>query len=39
MGMFIPFSDDNSDQLIRPVVNYALIAINLLVFFFLQGMG
>ena len=37
--MFIPLSDDNSDRRIRPVVNYTLIAINLLVFFFLQGMG
>jgi membrane associated rhomboid family serine protease len=37
--MFIPLGDDNSDRRIRPVVNYTLIAINLLVFFFLQGMG
>ena len=37
--MFIPLSDDNSDQRIRPLVNYALIAVNLLVFFFLQDMG
>ncbi len=37
--MFIPLSDDNSDRRIRPVVNYTLIAINLIVFFFLQGMG
>ena len=37
--MFIPLSDDNSDRRIRPVVNYTLIAINLLVFFFLQGLG
>ena len=37
--MFIPLGDDNSDRRIRPVVNYALIGLNLLVFFFLQGMG
>ena len=37
--MFIPLGDDNSDRRIQPVVNYTLIAINLLVFFFLQGMG
>ena len=37
--MFIPLGDDNSDRRIRPVVNYTLIAINLLVFFFLQGLG
>jgi membrane associated rhomboid family serine protease len=37
--MFIPLGDDNTDRRIRPVVNYALIGLNLLVFFFLQGMG
>jgi membrane associated rhomboid family serine protease len=37
--MFIPLGDDNSDRRIRPVVNYALIGLNILVFFFLQGMG
>ena len=37
--MFIPLGDDNSDRSIRPVVNYALIGLNILVFFFLQGMG
>ena len=37
--MFIPLGDDNSDRRIQPVVNYALIGLNLLVFFFLQGMG
>jgi membrane associated rhomboid family serine protease len=34
-----PIGDDNSDRRITPVVNYLLIAANLLVFFFLQGMG
>ena len=37
--MFIPLSDDNSDRRIRPLVNLSLIAVNLLVFFFLQGVG
>ena len=37
--MFIPLDDDNSDQRIRPFINFALIGINFLVFFFLQGMG
>ena len=35
----IPIGDDNSDRTMMPVVNYALIAINILVFVFLQGMG
>jgi membrane associated rhomboid family serine protease len=37
--MFIPLGDDNSDRRIRPLVNYALIALNVLVFVFLQGMA
>ncbi len=37
--MIFPIGDDNSDRTIVPVVNYILIAINLLVFFLLQGMG
>ncbi|MFZ2040089.1 MAG: rhomboid family intramembrane serine protease [Desulfobacterales bacterium] len=37
--MFIPLGDDNSDRRIQPIVNYALIGVNLLVFFLLQGMG
>ena len=37
--MFIPVGDDNSDRRIRPVINFALIGLNLLVFFFWQGMG
>jgi len=34
-----PIGDDNSDRTITPVVNYALIAVNVLVFVFLQGLG
>jgi membrane associated rhomboid family serine protease len=35
----LPIGDDNSDRTRMPMVNYALIAINILVFVFLQGMG
>ncbi len=34
-----PLGDDNSDMVITPFVNYAFIAINILVFVFLQGLG
>ena len=34
-----PLGDDNSDRIITPYVNYALIAANILVFVFLQGLG
>jgi membrane associated rhomboid family serine protease len=34
-----PLGDDNSDRVITPYVNYILIAINVLVFIFLQGFG
>jgi membrane associated rhomboid family serine protease len=37
--MIMPLGDDNSDRLSTPIVNYALIAINVLVFVFLQGLG
>ncbi len=37
--MFIPIGDDNSDRRIVPVVNFTIIAVNFLVFFFLQGGG
>ncbi len=37
--MLFPISDDNSDRVIKPIVNYALIVLNILVFVFLQGMG
>ena len=34
-----PLSDDNSDRIITPYINYAFIAINILVFVVLQGLG
>lgn len=34
-----PVGDDNSDRLRTPYINYTLIAINVLVFIFLQKMG
>lgn len=34
-----PIGDDDSDRRIAPIVNYALILINVLVFIFLQGAG
>ena len=34
-----PIGDDNSDRTITPYVNYIFIAINILVFVFLQGLG
>ncbi len=34
-----PIGDDNSDRHIQPIVNYSIIAINILVFVFLQGIG
>lgn len=37
--MVFPLYDDNSDRKTVPVVNYALIAINILVFVFLQQVG
>ena len=35
----LPIGDDDSDRRFAPLINYALIAINILVFVFLQGMG
>jgi membrane associated rhomboid family serine protease len=35
--MIFPIGDDNSDRTTVPVLNYLLIAINILVFVFLQG--
>jgi membrane associated rhomboid family serine protease len=35
--MIFPIGDDNSDRTSAPVINYLLIAINILVFVFLQG--
>lgn len=37
--MIFPISDDNTDRTTTPIVNYILIAINILVFVFLQQMG
>jgi len=37
--MLFPVGDDNSDRTMRPTVNYLLVAINVLVFVFLQGLG
>jgi membrane associated rhomboid family serine protease len=37
--MIFPIGDDNSDRTTTPVVNYILIAINILVFVLFQGMG
>lgn len=37
--MVFPLYDDNSDRLSTPFVNYAFIAINILVFVFLQQLG
>ena len=37
--MIFPISDDNSDRTTAPLVNYILIAINILVFVFLQQLG
>ena len=35
----LPIGDDNSDRHLTPVVNYVFIALNVLVFILLQGMG
>jgi membrane associated rhomboid family serine protease len=35
--MIFPIGDDNSDRTTTPIINYLLIAINVLVFVFLQG--
>ncbi|MBS1760330.1 MAG: rhomboid family intramembrane serine protease [Bacteroidetes bacterium] len=37
--MFFPLADDNSDRIIKPYVNYAIIALNVLVWVFFQGMN
>jgi membrane associated rhomboid family serine protease len=37
--MVFPLYDDNSDRTTTPVVNYILIAVNILVFVFLQQLG
>lgn len=37
--MFLPIGDDNRDRQSTPYINYLFIAINILVFIFLQHMG
>jgi membrane associated rhomboid family serine protease len=37
--MLFPIGDDNTDRTTTPLVNYVLIAANILVFVFLQGLG
>jgi rhomboid family protein len=37
--MLFPIGDDNRGRTTTPIVNYVLIAINVLVFVFLQGLG
>jgi membrane associated rhomboid family serine protease len=37
--MIMPIGDDNSDRKIPPIVNIGIIAANIFVFVFLQGMG
>jgi len=37
--MVFPISDDNTDRVRTPYVTYALIALNVFVFVFLQGLG
>lgn len=35
----MPIGDDNSDRRLKPLVNYLLIAVNIFVFIFFQGLG
>jgi membrane associated rhomboid family serine protease len=37
--MIMPLGDDNSDRRSMPVVNYALIALNIIIFVLFQGIG
>ena len=37
--MVFPLYDDNTDRTTSPIVNYILIALNILVFVFFQGLG
>ncbi len=37
--MLFPIGDDNRDRRIRPLINYLLVIINVLVFVFLQDFG
>ena len=37
--MVLPLWDDNTDRQTTPIVNYAIIALNIFVFVVLQGLG
>jgi membrane associated rhomboid family serine protease len=37
--MVLPLYDDNTDRQITPIINYAIIALNIFVFVVLQGLG
>ena len=37
--MLMPIGDDNSDRRLKPLINYLLIAANIFVFIFFQGLG
>lgn len=37
--MIFPIGDDNSDRTTTPIINYILLALNVLVFVFFQGLG
>jgi membrane associated rhomboid family serine protease len=37
--MIFPIGDDNSDRTISPIVNWVLVAVNVLVFVLFQGLG
>ena len=37
--MLMPVGDDNSDRRLKPMVNYLLIAANIFIFVFFQGLG
>ena len=37
--MLMPVGDDNSDRRLKPIINYLLIAANIFVFIFFQGLG
>ncbi len=37
--MLMPIGDDNSDRRLKPMINYLLIAANIFVFVFFQGLG
>ncbi len=37
--MLFPIGDDNRDRKIKPLINYLIVAVNILVFVFLQNLG